>query len=195
MGRSGSVLQLRRAPAMEHPAGAGARIEPVRALRWFDRGGRRLHAVDLAPMEIIVSRGYEPSPLRNSAMARADRPLSPHLQIYRWYFTMALSIAHRITGLGLALGLLLLTWWLLALASGPEAFATVHGLMDSWFGALILFLYTLTLFYHMGNGIRHLVWDFGYGFDPQVARASGAAVLAFAGGMTVLTWLTIALAG
>ena len=128
-------------------------------------------------------------------MARPERPLSPHLQIYRWYFTMALSIAHRIAGVGLALGLLLLTWWLLALASGPDAFATVHGIVNSWFGALILFLYTLTLFYHMGNGIRHLVWDFGYGFDPQVARASGAAVLAFAGGMTALTWLVIALAG
>jgi succinate dehydrogenase / fumarate reductase, cytochrome b subunit len=129
----------------------------------------------------------------NSAMARADRPLSPHLQIYRWYFTMALSIAHRITGVGLALGLVLFTWWLLALASGPEAFAIVHGVMSSWFGVLILFLYTLTLFYHMGNGIRHLVWDFGYGFDSQVARASGAAVLAFAGAMTVLIWLVVAI--
>jgi succinate dehydrogenase / fumarate reductase cytochrome b subunit len=128
-------------------------------------------------------------------MARAERPLSPHLQIYRWYFTMALSIAHRITGVGLALGLVLFTWWLLALASGPEAFATVHGITDSWFGALILFFYTLALFYHMGNGVRHLVWDCGYGFDPQVARASGAAVLVFAGAMTVLIWLVIALTG
>ena len=128
-------------------------------------------------------------------MVPADRPLSPHLQIYRWYFTMALSIAHRITGIALALGLLLLTWWLLALASGPEAFGTVQGVVNSWVGALILFLYTLTLFYHMGNGIRHLVWDFGYGFDPQVARASGAAVLVFAGAMTVLIWLVIAVVG
>ena len=127
-------------------------------------------------------------------MARAERPLSPHLQIYRWYFTMALSIAHRITGVGLALGLVLFTWWLLALASGPEAFATVHAVLASWFGVLVLFLYTLTLFYHLGNGIRHLVWDFGYGFDPQVARASGAAVLAFAGAMTVLIWLVVAIA-
>jgi succinate dehydrogenase / fumarate reductase cytochrome b subunit len=127
-------------------------------------------------------------------MARAGRPLSPHLQIFRWYFTMVLSIAHRITGVGLALGLLLFTWWLLALASGPEAFATVHAVMASWFGVLVLFLYTLTLFYHLGNGIRHLVWDFGYGFDPQVARASGAAVLAFAGAMTVLIWLVVAIA-
>jgi succinate dehydrogenase / fumarate reductase cytochrome b subunit len=130
----------------------------------------------------------------NSAMARAERPLSPHLQIYRWYFTMALSIAHRITGVGLALGLVLFTWWLLALASGPEAFAIVHRVMSSWLGVLILVLYTITLFYHMGNGIRHLVWDFGYGFDPQVARASGAAVLAFAGTMTVLVWLVVAIA-
>jgi succinate dehydrogenase / fumarate reductase cytochrome b subunit len=112
----------------------------------------------------------------NSAMARAERPLSPHLQIYRWYFTMALSIAHRITGVGLALGLVLFTWWLLALASGPEAFAIVHGVMTSWVGAVILFFYTLTLFYHMGNGIRHLVWDFGYGFDLQVARAGRGGV-------------------
>jgi succinate dehydrogenase / fumarate reductase cytochrome b subunit len=128
-------------------------------------------------------------------MARADRPLSPHLQIYRWYFTMALSIAHRITGVGLTLGLVLLTWWLLALASGPEAFATVDGIVHSWFGALVLSLYTLVLFYHMGNGIRHLVWDFGYGFEPEVARLSGAAVLVFAGVMTIVVWLVIALTG
>jgi succinate dehydrogenase / fumarate reductase cytochrome b subunit len=128
-------------------------------------------------------------------MARADRPLSPHLQIFRWYFTMALSIAHRVTGVGLALGLVLLTWWLLALASGPEAFATVQGVMASWFGALVLFIYTLVLFFHMGNGIRHLVWDFGYGFDVEVARLSGAAVLVFAGAMTLIVWLGIALAG
>ena len=81
-------------------------------------------------------------------MAQAERPLSPHLQIYRWYFTMALSIAHRVTGVGLALGLMLVTWWLLALASGPEAFATVQAVMRSWFGVLVLFLYTLVLFYH-----------------------------------------------
>ena len=126
-------------------------------------------------------------------MARADRPLSPHLQIYRWYFTMALSIAHRITGIGLALGLVLFTWWLLALASGPEAFATVQAVVGSWFGALVLFGYTLVVFYHMGNGIRHLVWDFGYGFDVEVARRSGVAVLVFAGVMTFLVWLVGAL--
>jgi succinate dehydrogenase / fumarate reductase cytochrome b subunit len=69
----------------------------------------------------------------------------------------------------------------------------VHAVLASWFGVLVLFLYTLALFYHLGNGIRHLVWDFGYGFDPQVARTSGAAVLGFAGAMTVLIWLVVAI--
>jgi succinate dehydrogenase / fumarate reductase cytochrome b subunit len=128
-------------------------------------------------------------------MAPADRPLSPHLQIYRWYFTMALSIAHRATGIGLAAGLILLTWWLLALASGPEAFATVQTVAGSWIGVLILFLWTFAVFYHMGNGVRHLVWDCGYGFDLEVARKSGIAVLAFAGVMTIITWLVVAIAG
>jgi succinate dehydrogenase / fumarate reductase, cytochrome b subunit len=108
-------------------------------------------------------------------MARAERPLSPHLQIFRWYFTMALSIAHRATGIALALGLVLLTWWLLALAHGPDAFALVQAVLGSWIGVLVLFLYTFVLFYHMGNGVRHLVWDFGYGFDVDVARRSGSA--------------------
>jgi succinate dehydrogenase / fumarate reductase, cytochrome b subunit len=125
-------------------------------------------------------------------MARADRPLSPHLQIFRWYFTMALSIAHRATGIALAAGLLLLCWWLLALAHGPDAFAVVQRMIDSWFGVLVLLLYTLALFYHMGNGVRHLVWDFGYGFDVDVARRSGIAVLVFTVAMTVLVWLVIA---
>lgn len=128
-------------------------------------------------------------------MAKVDRPLSPHLQIYRWYLTMALSIGHRVSGIGLALGLVLLTWWLLALASGPEAFATVQAVMDSWIGVLVLFLYTFVLFYHLGNGIRHLVWDAGYGFELQIAAQSGIAVLVFAGVMTVLVWLVIAIAG
>lgn len=128
-------------------------------------------------------------------MARSERPVSPHLQIYRWYLTMALSIGHRVTGVGLALGLLLLTWWLLALASGPEAFATVQAAMHSWFGVLVLFIYTFVVFYHLGNGVRHLVWDAGYGFDIEVAAHSGIAVLAFAGVATVLFWLVLEIVG
>jgi succinate dehydrogenase cytochrome b subunit len=128
-------------------------------------------------------------------MARSERPLSPHLQIYRWYLTMALSIGHRVSGIGLALGLLLLTWWLLALASGPEAFAIVQSVMHSWLGVLVLFIYTFVLLYHLGNGIRHLVWDAGYGFDIEVAARSGIAVLVFAGVATILVWLVLAIAG
>ena len=121
-----------------------------------------------------------------------ERPLSPHLGIYRWYFTMALSIAHRASGIALVAGLLLLTWWLLALASGPEAFATIRGIVDSWFGGLVLFGYTFVLFYHFGNGIRHLAWDVGYGFDLDIARMSGYAVLVFAAAMTILVWAVVA---
>jgi succinate dehydrogenase / fumarate reductase cytochrome b subunit len=128
-------------------------------------------------------------------MARSERPLSPHLQVYRWYFTMALSIGHRVTGVGLALGLLLLTWWLLALASGPEAFATVQAAMNSVLGVLVLFIYTFVLFYHLANGVRHLAWDAGYGFELPVAINSGIAVLGVAGALTVLVWLAIAIAG
>jgi succinate dehydrogenase / fumarate reductase cytochrome b subunit len=128
-------------------------------------------------------------------MAQAKRPLSPHIQIYRWPLTMALSIVHRVTGTGLALWLILVTWWLLALASGPEAFATIQAVMGSWFGILILVLWTLAVYFHLGNGVRHLIWDAGYGYDLNVARNSGIAVLVFAGVMTILTWLVIAFAG
>lgn len=122
-------------------------------------------------------------------MARTTKPMSPHLEIYRWYLTMGLSIAHRVTGCALAVGLVLITWWLVALASGPESFATVHGIVDSWFGGLILFLWTIVLFYHMGNGIRHLVWDFGYGFELQLAYQSAYVVFVFTAVVTLLVWL------
>jgi succinate dehydrogenase / fumarate reductase, cytochrome b subunit len=129
------------------------------------------------------------------AMAQIQRPLSPHLQIYRWYLTMALSIAHRVSGVANVFALIILTWWLVALASGPAAFAGMQGVSGAWFGTLLLFLYTPVLFYHMGNGVRHLVWDVGYGFDPDVAYKSSLAVLAFAGVMTVLTWIVVVAAG
>ncbi|MGH1482119.1 MAG: succinate dehydrogenase, cytochrome b556 subunit [Geminicoccales bacterium] len=128
-------------------------------------------------------------------MAKVARPLSPHLQIYRWYLTMALSIAHRASGIALTLGLILLTWWLLALASGPEAFATVEWWKDNPFGVLVLFGYTFVLTYHLGNGLRHLVWDMGYGFEPEVARKSGLMVIVFACITTLLVWLAIAIVG
>ncbi|MCX8100830.1 MAG: succinate dehydrogenase, cytochrome b556 subunit [Geminicoccaceae bacterium] len=124
-------------------------------------------------------------------MARAERPLSPHVQIFRWYFTMALSIAHRISGVGLAIGLVLLTWWLTALARGPEAFAEVQAATDHVLGGFVLFAYTFVMFYHLGNGIRHLAWDLGYGFEKDETYRSGVAVLAFAAVATLLVWIAL----
>jgi len=129
------------------------------------------------------------------SMAQASRPLSPHLQIYRWYLTMALSIAHRVTGAGLAVGLFLLTWWLMALAGGPDSFATVQAVMDNFLGGLVLFGFTLFLFYHTLNGIRHLVWDLGYGLDKLAAYQSSIVVVAGSAILTLLTWITILIVG
>ncbi len=124
-------------------------------------------------------------------MADLERPLSPHLQIYRWHLTMALSILHRATGLVLAAGLLLLTWWLTALARGPEAFALVRAAIDNPLGGLVLFAFTLAVFYHMANGVRHLVWDLGIGLGKEEAYRSGLLVLGFAGVATLLLWIAI----
>jgi len=122
-------------------------------------------------------------------MARPQRPLSPHLQIYRWQFTMTLSILHRITGVGLGIGSLLLVYWLTAAASGPAAFASAQAFIGSWFGILILFGFSVALFYHLANGIRHLFWDAGRGFELKTAYASALAVLAATAVLTVLAWV------
>lgn len=124
-------------------------------------------------------------------MDPAKRPVSPHLQIYGWYLTMAMSIGHRVTGAALAAGLVLFTWWLAALATGPESFAFVQGLAASLIGLLVLIGFSAALFYHLCNGIRHLVWDFGYGYDKDVARLSGFVTLAAAAVLTVLLWVTV----
>jgi succinate dehydrogenase / fumarate reductase cytochrome b subunit len=104
-------------------------------------------------------------------MAPRPRPLSPHLTIYRWYPTMATSIVHRITGVGLSLGTLLLAWWLIAAASGLEAYQTFSNIAAGPVGLLVLFGFTWALAFHLLNGIRHLAWDMGYGFDPKRANA------------------------
>lgn len=122
-------------------------------------------------------------------MKTQDRPLSPHLQIYRWQWTMLYSILHRATGIALSAGTLLLVWWLLALASGPEAFAVARGFIGSIIGQIMLFGWTWSLMYHLGNGIRHLVWDAGYGFDLDVARKSGHGAAALTGALTILIWI------
>ncbi len=122
-------------------------------------------------------------------MPSRSRPLSPHLQVYRPEWTMVLSISHRITGVGLAAGTLLLVYWLAAAAAGPEAFDTAQEVIGSWIGRLFLFGWTFALFYHLCNGIRHLFWDGGYGFELETAYRSGLAVLAGSGVLTLLSWI------
>jgi succinate dehydrogenase / fumarate reductase, cytochrome b subunit len=122
------------------------------------------------------------------APPRRERPLSPHLQIYRQGLTGTMSISHRITGVALAGGTLLLVCWLIAAASGPQAFASLQNFMGSWIGLLLLFGWSASLFYHLANGIRHLFWDAGFGFELKTAYASGWAVLAATVVLTLIAW-------
>jgi succinate dehydrogenase / fumarate reductase cytochrome b subunit len=114
----------------------------------------------------------------SSADVKANRPLSPHIQIYRWRLTMAMSIAHRITGGGLYVGTLLLVWWLAAAASGPEAFAVANAAASSWLGLLILAGYSWALIHHMFGGLRHFVWDFGAGLGKPARDRIAVATIA-----------------
>ena len=122
-------------------------------------------------------------------MSTGNRPLSPHLQVYKFEWTMALSIVHRMTGVGLAIGTLLMVWWLVAMADGSTSFLTVQTVMASWIGRLLLFGWTWALFYHLCNGIRHLVWDTGRGLELPVAEASGYVVVLASVVLTVATWV------
>ena len=106
----------------------------------------------------------------------AMRPLSPFITIFRWPITMATSIVHRMTGVGLAGGMLLLTWWLVAAASGPETYNGFVTLMSTPLGQIVLFGFAWSLAYHTLNGIRHLAWDLGYGFAVPTADKTGIAV-------------------
>jgi succinate dehydrogenase / fumarate reductase, cytochrome b subunit len=122
-------------------------------------------------------------------MTTSNRPLSPHLQVYRPQITSMLSILHRLTGVALAFGTLLLTYWLIAAASGPAAFADAQNLIGSWVGRLLLFGWTFALFYHLCNGIRHLVWDAGHGFEIETATLSGWIVVGASAALTLLSWI------
>jgi succinate dehydrogenase / fumarate reductase cytochrome b subunit len=113
---------------------------------------------------------------------------------YRFQITSALSILHRLTGIGLAVGSVLLAWWLVAVAAGGELFAQTHAFLASPVGTLLLFLWSIAFFYHLCNGIRHLAWDAGYGFQLRSAYRSGYLVLAATVLLTVLTWLYVLLA-
>jgi succinate dehydrogenase / fumarate reductase cytochrome b subunit len=121
-------------------------------------------------------------------MTPIERPLSPHLQIYRWPITMAMSIAHRVTGAGLYFGTLLLAWWLLSAASGPNAYAKVQWFMGTWIGRLLLLGYTWALFHHMLGGIRHLIWDTLHGLERGEREWLAVATLVGSIVLTVLAW-------
>lgn len=110
-------------------------------------------------------------------MSNHDRPLSPHLSIYRWPITMALSILHRATGIALSLGFVVLVVWLFDAAAGPEAYAAFTAIMGSLFGRILLFGWALAFFYHFSNGIRHLLWDSGIGLEKDQANRSSWVVL------------------
>jgi succinate dehydrogenase / fumarate reductase cytochrome b subunit len=117
------------------------------------------------------------------------RPLSPHLQIYRPMLTMMMSIVHRITGAALYVGTLLLAWWLLAVASGPNAYANFQAAAGSFIGRLALFGYTWALLHHMLGGLRHLIWDTGHGFGPAEREWAARATLFGSITLTLLLWI------
>ena len=118
---------------------------------------------------------------------RGNRPLSPHLSVYRVSLTMMTSIVHRITGCALAGSGILVVWWFLAAASGPDRFAFADWLLTSWIGGFVLLLSTIALWFHSCNGIRHLIWDTGAGFDIHRLDRAGAIVLAATALLTVIT--------
>ncbi len=122
---------------------------------------------------------------------RGDRPLSPHLMIYRKQLNSITSILTRITGNGLIVGGLLVTWWLIAAATGPEAFATADAVLTSWFGDLVMFLSLWALWYHTLAGLRHLYWETGRGFDLPTSRLLGWGCIIGSVVLTVLTALIV----
>jgi succinate dehydrogenase / fumarate reductase, cytochrome b subunit len=126
---------------------------------------------------------------RNSEGKLVKRPLSPHLQIYRPQISTGLSIFHRITGVILSVGTLLLTWWLVAAAASPAAYGHVQGFVGSPIGLLFLFGWTASLWYHFLAGIRHLGWDAGYGYGIKEFHQTGMAVLIGTAVLTVLSWV------
>lgn len=124
-------------------------------------------------------------------MPDVDRPLSPHLQVYRWQITMVLSILHRATGVAMSLGLMLLVLWLITAATGPEAYTRMRELLVSPIGLFVLTGLTFSLFFHLCNGVRHLVWDVGLGFEKGQYQASGWMVVV----VSLVLTLTVVIAG
>ena len=125
----------------------------------------------------------------SQAKSGAERPLSPHLQIYRPMLTMLMSIAHRVSGVGNAVGFLLLAWWLVAISLGPDAYAQISEFFGSIVGRLLLFLFSWSLIHHMLGGIRHLIWDTGAGLGKVSIEVFAWATIVGSITLTVLVWL------
>ncbi|MEQ9126618.1 MAG: succinate dehydrogenase, cytochrome b556 subunit, partial [Alphaproteobacteria bacterium] len=129
------------------------------------------------------------SAVEGGAMAADNRPLSPHLQVYRPQWTSVLSILHRATGVVTAIGLVYVAWWLIAAASGGDYYESFAWFAGSIFGNLLFMGFTFCLFYHLCNGIRHLVWDTGRNLELEGAYKSGLMVVAGAGVLTLIAWI------
>jgi succinate dehydrogenase / fumarate reductase cytochrome b subunit len=122
-------------------------------------------------------------------MTPVQRPLSPHLQVYRPQLTSLLSITHRATGMALSVGAVFLVWWLVSVAGGPDYYARTQWFFGSWLGVIFLLGWCFSLFYHLCNGIRHMFWDTGRGFDLPTLYASGWTMLAVSTVLTLITWV------
>lgn len=122
-------------------------------------------------------------------MEITNRPLSPHLQIYKPQVTSVLSILHRLTGVALVIGTIPFVYWLAALAGGADSYATAQALFGSVVGQILLFLWVFSLFYHLCNGIRHLFWDMGLGFELKTLHTSGTIVMVAAVALTLVAFI------
>lgn len=127
----------------------------------------------------------------SSAESKANRPLSPYIQIWRWHMTMAMSIVHRITGVALYGGTLILAVWLIAAATGPRQFEAVNRLLSSWPGRIVLFGYTWALIHHMLGGLRYFVWDFGLALGKPARDRIAIANLVLSIALTVALWAAV----
>ena len=124
-------------------------------------------------------------------MSDTKSPLSPHLSIYRWPITMTLSILHRVTGVAMSVGLIIFCAWLMSAAAGAADYDRVVSLLSSVIGRLMFIGFSFAFFFHLANGVRHLFWDVGYGFEIHQANASAWFVLLLAGGMTAAFWMLL----
>jgi succinate dehydrogenase / fumarate reductase cytochrome b subunit len=123
------------------------------------------------------------------AKLRTERPISPHLTVYRLSLTMAMSIANRITGAALYVGTLLLVWWLVAASTSPRNFDLINGFFGTWIGRLVMFCYTWALFHHMLGGIRHLIWDTGRGLGEHERNLFARLTIIGSVSFTIVVWL------